>query len=404
MEFCTTNIVAYAFTAAVATYIGWRLLPNARVTGKDAKYFVRAPRFKFVYAVLNEIAYFTRHVFGRNLFSFSTAYASFSLSCCYACMHAYDLYPSPHRKLIEEAKTDKFFGPQDQLYRGLEAFMDGASRFPLNFIGQLTLNGYPAKCLTARRQVVNYINANPHIADIPIKGPLIILGLPRTGSTLIYNLLAQDPATRAPYMFEMFQFIDPTPPTTKETFDTDPRIKQTEDRLEFFNSVADGVVDEMSRSHPAKPFSPDEELIILFHQLIAQPFFVVAGEKYLDWVLDEGKKDYVYIYLKRFLQMMSSSWAPTSHWTLKSPFHAIMIGELLGQFPDARIVITHRKLENVLPSFAKLMEAQTYAWAEDASVDRRMIGRLTMRASKLMVDRLDSFRKVHWLFVGRRTC
>jgi len=66
-----------------------------------------------------------------------------------------------------------------------------------------------------RSSVMKYVTEKPEIAKIAIKQPIIVLGLPRTGSTLLYNLISCDPSTRSPQLWEMYQSIDPVPPTTK---------------------------------------------------------------------------------------------------------------------------------------------------------------------------------------------
>ena len=68
----------------------------------------------------------------------------------------------------------------------------------------------------------------------------------------------------------------------------------------------------------------------------------VSGPPYVYRLFDEHNKDSSYLYMKRYVQMLQSSWAPDSHWTLKSPIHALYLRSLLQQFPDARIVTTHR--------------------------------------------------------------
>jgi len=103
-----------------------------------------------------------------------------------------------------------------------------------------------------------------------------------------------------------------------------------------------GFFAEISKSHPIKAASPDEELFALFHQLILSLHMAVGGEAFEDWVLDEHNKAYAYTYLKLFIQMLDSGYGPEKHWTLKSPFHALYPQALMDVFPDARVVVTHR--------------------------------------------------------------
>ncbi|KCV70845.1 hypothetical protein H696_03202 [Fonticula alba] len=322
------------------------------------------------------------------------------LAMIYRAMYRLGLRPGAiniqhYHDLIDSAPS-KHFGPQDDCHRSLRIFTRGVEANPnISAIGRIMVRSALTRCLNARFNVMKFVDEHPEIVDVKIDRPIIIVGLPRTGSTLLQGLMSRDPASRSPYFFEMIQFHNPTPPTTKEGFATDPRIKMTEDRLKTLDSLAPGSVAEMSKSHPARAFIVDEELMIMFHQLVLEFYLLAAGDEFFNTFVDCTHKEYAYIYTKRFIQMMQWSWAPDSHWVLKSPFHSLYMEDLMKQFPDARIVITHRNVHSVVPSFAKLIEVQAWQFFEDATVDRRIAGRYAVIASQKMIEGVERFRKFH---------
>lgn len=297
--------------------------------------------------------------------------------------------------LASKAPQSELFGDQSNYLRGLQLLCNGLRKQPLTQTGVLFFRTFIERLITVRSAVMDYVVKSPEIAKIEIKQPIIVLGLPRTGSTLLYNLIACDPKSRSPQFWEMYQAMDPVPPTTKETFKTDPRIEILRKRLEDVDRLMPGFFAEISKSHPIKADQPDEELFALFHQLILSLHMVVGGQEFENWSFEEFNKDYAYVYLKRFLQMLHSGYAPEDHWTLKSPFHALYPKALMDTFPDARVVVTHRELSSVLPSLARLMETQVQYLYEDQTLDRRILGRQVLRMTDLMTKRLHTFRTNH---------
>ncbi len=132
---------------------------------------------------------------------------------------------------------------------GPDTFRPGLARLieSIESDGRLTLFGrYFARrqlleLLTHRLQLVDYRSRHPEIADEVIRRPLFILGLPRTGTTLLYGLLAEDPANRAPLSWEI---DDPCPPAETKTYQSDPRIERTQKRF----AQVDALEDSMNRA------------------------------------------------------------------------------------------------------------------------------------------------------------
>jgi len=131
------------------------------------------------------------------------------------------LLPLEPAKYIELSKTETpkgaeaYFGPQDEFIKGTKLASLDLERAPTSPVGRMILRFMIPRLIAARKNVMQYIIDNPAIAKIKLESPVIVLGLPRTGSTLMYHLLAEDPNTRAPHFWEMYHSSDPMPPAKK---------------------------------------------------------------------------------------------------------------------------------------------------------------------------------------------
>src|SRR5262249_19724175 len=105
----------------------------------------------------------------------------------------------------------------------------------------------------------------PEIAAQTIDRPIVITGLPRSGSTLLHTLLAQDPGNRVPQTWEM---LSPSPPPDRATYDTDPRIAITETQLRWFQRV----LPDFAKIHPVGARLPEECVVILSHSFLSSQF------------------------------------------------------------------------------------------------------------------------------------
>jgi hypothetical protein len=102
----------------------------------------------------------------------------------------------------------------------------------LNFVGRSLLRRYCIRLLVNRLRLQDDFKRHPEILQVPIQRPLFILGLPRTGTTLLHNLLSQDPSSRWLHLWEL---ISPSPPPEPETRETDPRIEAAEKIVKRIN-------------------------------------------------------------------------------------------------------------------------------------------------------------------------
>ena len=268
------------------------------------------------------------------------------------------------------------FGP-DTYLGGLRVLLGSLERdAKLNAFGRYFARRQVLELLATRLRLVDWRKRNPEVEKQEIVRPLFVLGLPRTGTTLIYSLLALDPAHRSPLSWEV---DDPCPPAEAASYERDPRIEKSEWRFAQLRRLARGI----EAIHPVGAALPQECIVITASEFTSIRFemcFDVAT--YQDWLL-EAELTGCYAWHERFLQHMQSRFAK-QRWVLKSPGHLGSIDALLAAYPDALIVQTHRDPRRVVPSVSSL-EWTLRQIASDA-LDPRALGQQQLRAwSKTLV-------------------
>jgi hypothetical protein len=253
--------------------------------------------------------------------------------------------------LIAEARTRtgglEDFGP-GPFIEPLRLFLTSLERDArLNPMGQYIARERSLGHMANRLNYVNDRKRYPGIAQQKIVKPIFIIGLGRTGSTILHDILAQDPANRAPLTWEITY---PSPPPATATFLTDPRIAQTEAGF----PPMDVRREKFKAMHPMGA-QLSQECVVMMGDAMCTPLFHnqfrVIG--YQDWVDTEGDWAHVYDFHHRQLQHLQSAHAG-DRWVLKTGAHMWGLEHLLKTYPDARIVFTHRDPVKSLTSYASL--------------------------------------------------
>lgn len=226
-----------------------------------------------------------------------------------------------------------------------------------------------------------YIQDHPEVLDAPVERPLIVLGMPRTGTTVISYLLDQDPARRS---LLHWQCVHPVPPASTETLRTDPRCLAL---LDEQRKILDAVTRaKMPLPHWEDADGPTEDMFIHnqdFKGLSWDSF--LPTDRYARWLFDEADMSSTYEYQKRYLQVLQST-APGS-WSLKMPSHSVHIEALLKVFPDARLIWAHRDPYKATGSLCNLWRLPQSLVMNTELLDQTEMGRLAMWQMRYHVDR-----------------
>lgn len=245
----------------------------------------------------------------------------------------------------KKAKSDEL-GPtdfRDRLTRIIDTVNEEAN---LHWIGRLAVRQSLEGILQSRFEVYRHRAEHPEIAGVPIEKPVFIVGLARSGTTILFNLLAQDPANRAPYSWEV-QY--PNPPAEGDSFHRDARIQKAE---KYFGQM-DQMAPELPAIHEIGATLPQECMPFMAHTLLTpQPWWVYNIPGYQAWV-DRQSAAPSYSYHRQFLEHLQSR-HKKQRWALKSPIHLATLDALLEEYPDARIIFTHRDPAKIVPSVASL--------------------------------------------------
>jgi hypothetical protein len=268
-------------------------------------------------------------------------------------------------RAIKKAGSSDFGG--NGFREGLRRFLASAeSEADLTLLGRLMVQGYVTDNLVNRLKLTEWRKQHDAVAKEKIVAPLFIVGLPRTGTTILHGLLEQDPTNRSPLSWEV-QF--PVPPATWETWETDPRIAADQKILDQLFKLVPGF----AAMHPMGATMPQECVAVFtmcFMSVQLQVQFNVPS--YQAWLNEQDMRP-TYEFHRRFLQHAQSGGVKGGRWVLKSPAHLHLIETLLDVFPDARIVHTHRDPIKVCASAASL--TATLRGASTDTIDLHEIGR-----------------------------
>jgi len=199
--------------------------------------------------------------------------------------------------------------------------------------------------LTNRLRVTAWRKEHPDVAQGRIDRPIVIVGQPRTGTTILYDLLAQDPALRAPLTWEVDR---PVPPPLPETYATDPRIAEVQGSIDLAEQLMPGFL----AFHPIGARLGQECVRITggdFRSMIFPTQYRVPT--YNRWLLHEADLAPAYEYHRSYLQHLQSGVG--GQWLLKSPCHLWHLEALAGEYPDALVVQTHRDPLKVIASVSE---------------------------------------------------
>lgn len=205
--------------------------------------------------------------------------------------------------------------------------------------------------LTTRLRFEALWARRPEILDLPVERPIIIIGLPRSGTTILHRLLSQDPAKRfSPFWEQVMPLPFGDPEATQP--EPDPRRARVAGSIEVVNTIAP----DLKNMHELLVDEPDEDLSLLLFAFASMQFewsYRVPSYSKFYQATDQTEG---YRYFKKVLQTLQ--WLRGGErWVLKAPQHLEQLGPLLTIFPDATLVQTHR---DPVPAIISLASLTTY--------------------------------------------
>ena len=200
------------------------------------------------------------------------------------------------------------------------------------------------------------IAKSPEILDEALAPPIVIVGLARTGTTMLHRMIASDERFHALLWYES-RNPAPFPDELRGDDGVDPRIRDAEAEVQ---SMLDASP-ELIAAHPMDARAPDEEIMLVEHAFRStNPEAFSHIPEFGAWLAEQDPAP-GYAYLRRLLQFLQwqkkGRGESAERWILKAPFHLGRIEHLLETFPGARVVLTHRDPVQTIPSLASLIHA-----------------------------------------------
>lgn len=278
----------------------------------------------------------------------------------------------------EEATCLSDWGPDDFLPRLELLCNEWDSQQELRPLGRLSLRNKLLQHATSRLLIQQQWSAHPEILELEISQPIIVVGLPRSGTTHMLNLLAADSRFRSLPLWESYEPV-PMPGETLLADGTDPRWQRCDQQWQAMQSIAELV----ASMHPMDPDHIHEEL-----ELMGPNF----GSYNYEWLCHSPRwRDHYYAtdqtsqyeYMRDVLKLLTWQQRDTdrpTRWVLKCPQHLEQLPVLKSVFPDATVVVTQRDPLNVLASTISMQ-----AYSQRTSRERVMMSELL----EYWTDRID---------------
>jgi len=253
------------------------------------------------------------------------------------------------------------FGPpgiEPRLERTLDAF----SRVPLTDGEVDKVNAKVVLDLANRLKIEAWCAQHPEIEQQSIEQPVLVVGMPRTGTTATVGMLALDDRFR---FLRAWEASAPLPPPVAGEEDRDSRVVAAREAAKAY---------QMSHMHLHDPDGPEEDLAMLAAlDMRAYNGAYPLPDDYIEWWMNDDFRS-TYVYLRKVFQLLQSR-RPPNRWLLKSPPHLFRLDLLVELYPDARFVMTHRHPRQLIGSVASLHCALHEQRCRPGSIDKHKVGR-----------------------------
>jgi len=245
-----------------------------------------------------------------------------------------------------------------------------------------------------RLNLIEYLKQYPEVLKVPVVSPVFVMGLPRTGTTLLHRLLSLDTKRfRAPLLWEL---LNPVPSRNKDGnyisihADKETLAADQEKRFQFIKKLIDQrkkLGDKaLEHIHEVGADLPEECIMALTDEIPVGLAMLYSGYMQIDKYLS-GKQirvDLAYEFYRKYFQLLSAQIGESSKprsWMLKCPFHLFNVPEIAKAYPDAKFIWTHRHPVAAVPSLCSLLKAVHQIYYDKSGRDDHALGRAVSAAS-----------------------
>ncbi|MCG6861843.1 MAG: sulfotransferase, partial [Chromatiaceae bacterium] len=274
------------------------------------------------------------------------------------------------RQLLDQARRDTGLDDwgDDYFLEPLERLVDALNReAALTASGRYLMRGVLCRGVCNQLLLQRHLREHPDALEQPLAALFIVVGMPRTGTTLLYNLLAQDPAARPLLGWESLY------PVHTGTSRGGARDRRRERAARLVRGI-NHLVPELQGVHAFSADGPEECTWLMANSFISPVYSMFARvPSYTNWLwkLDEAAWEPVYRDYRRQLLAVQHQ-RGGARWLLKSPVHLMSLGPLLRVLPEARILFTQRDPCQVVPSTCSLFALLRGLYSDD--VDPSALG------------------------------
>lgn len=281
----------------------------------------------------------------------------------------------------DETGLDDF--GDDAWRAGFELFVHALeAEADLHLLGRVMARNEIVRSLANRLQVRATLRRHPEITQLAITAPVLVTGTGRSGTSILHELLARDPAHRVARTWEL---LHPCPPPETTTYAADPRIAIADREYTFWHEVTP----EYRSMHENGGDVPNEDPLADMLEFASDHFMgSYHVPSYARWLAKHDRAP-VFAAHRRFFQLLQ--WrCPGDRWVLKSPSYLAKLPAFFAEYPDAYVVITHRDPLKVLPSLVDIMA--TLQWMHSDVVHADAVVRSAVHGTAFVFDLVDRWR------------
>jgi len=252
----------------------------------------------------------------------------------------------------------------------------------LNATGLEVLHKAAVRHLRNIRHLQDYVDAHPDVVARPLGNPVVVTGLPRTGTTLLHNLLALDPHHR---VLRFWEALHPIPPGAGG-----PAAELLQAQAQRWLDAFRRLVPAFEAIHRATVDGPEECDALLQNSFASQHFDdMFDARDYSAWMATAPLTcEYEHFALQ--LRVLSTGDAPGTSWALKSPSHLGHLDALSAALPGATVLVCHRHPREAVASYASLISALRRAYSDTVSPE--VVGRQALTRAATAMQRALSAR------------